>query len=328
MIGKVKLNQCLSGVLWGGLLGCFCSCLAAEPLEHSIEKYQPQHYLSGKISSAGSDTLANLMTFWAAEFVSLYPQVEFDLHSEGSATAPPALLSGQSNIAPMSRLMNKEELATFEQKFGYQPTPMRVAMDAIAVFVHQQNPLTTITMQQLAQIFAEQRHCASSEPIRYWQEFNINKPWSVEPIDVIGRNSDSGSYGFFKEVVLCNAAFFLDMQTLPGSGSIVQAISYNKNAIGFSGIGYKTSGVRTLAILQNGKANLPNKNGTTNWDYPLSRFLYLYVNKAPNKPLEPLIQEFILLVLSESGQKTVEQDGYTTIAPEIIQADLLQLTTH
>lgn len=299
--------------------------LTAYCLNSPLGDYQSQGKLSGKIYSTGSDTLANMMSFWAEEFTRIYPQVAFELHSEGSTTAPPALLSGVSNIAPMSRQMNSAELALFQQKFGYQPSAIKVAVDAIAVFVHRDNPLQAISIKQLDQIFSAQLLCGGTSKLTRWGQLGLDQQWEHKPIEVFGRDARSGSYSFFKDMALCRGMFASNMQTLPGSASIVQAISNNPYAIGFSGMGYKTSGVRTVAIMHQGEALLPSIAADTNWHYPLSRFLYLYVNKAPGIALPELLREFILFVLSNSGQRTVELDGYAAVSPQVIVDDLQQL---
>ncbi|WP_340680550.1 phosphate ABC transporter substrate-binding protein [Paraglaciecola sp.] len=290
-----------------------------------LGEYQSKGALTGKINSTGSDTLANLMSFWADEFKHRFPNVEFELHSEGSTTAPPALLAGTSNLAPMSRKMRAAELALFQQKFGYQPLAIKVAMDAIAVFVHRDNPLDAITIEQLDRIFSEHTLCGRHAKIVHWGEAGLTGQWAGKKITVLGRDPRSGSYSFFKEISLCGGDFSLDMEALPGSGSIVQAISNNHNAIGFSGMGYKTSGVRTLPIIHNGIMTLPNISAETNWDYPLTRFLYLYINKTPSEPLPEVLREFILLVLSNTGQHTVELDGYAAVSETIIEENLQKL---
>ena len=305
-------------------------CLVLQPLKaysssNPVGDYQAQGKLSGKIYATGSDTLANMMSFWAEEFSRRYPEVEFELHAEGSNTAPPALLNGSSNLAPMSRQMNAAELALFQQKYGYQPTAIKVAVDAIAVFVHRNNPLKSISIKQLDQIFSAQMQCGGTKKLTHWGELGLDEKWQHQAIEILGRDSRSGSYSFFKDIALCRGMFASNMQTLPGSASIVQAISNNPAAIGFSGMGYKTSGVRTLAIMHQGEALLPSVAADTNWDYPLSRFLYLYVNKAPGIALPELLREFVLFVLSNSGQQTVELDGYAAVSPQVIADDLHKL---
>lgn len=297
------------------------NALAIDP---QINTYQNKPAFKGKVNSMGSDTLANLMAFWTDEFKIIYPEVEISLHSEGSATAPPALLTGIANIAPMSRKMTANELDAFELKHGYHPTPIKVAIDAIAIFVHKSNPLSHISISQLEAIFSAAPRCMQSSRIHYWHDL-VETNLTRTVIDVFGRNSDSGTNGFFRNLVLCNGRYLDSMQRLPGNASIVQAISNNPNAIGFSGLGYKTSGVRTLAIMHQGKATLPDNIGGTSWEYPLARYLYLYVNKQPDTPLEKSIYEFILYVLSKAGQTTVELDGYSALPQSLIQQEIKKL---
>ncbi|MEP1446671.1 MAG: phosphate ABC transporter substrate-binding protein [Paraglaciecola sp.] len=296
----------------------------AQAIDPQILPYQHIPAFKGKVNSMGSDTLANLMAFWTNEFKVMYPEVEISLHSEGSATAPPALLKGIANIAPMSRKMTANELNVFELKHGYHPTPIKVAIDAIAIFVHKSNPLEHISISQLEAIFSAAPRCMQSSRIHYWRDL-IETDIKRTVIDVFGRNADSGTNGFFRNLVLCNGRYLDSMQRLPGNASIVQAISNNPNAIGFSGLGYKTSGVRTLAILHKGKATLPDNIGGTNWEYPLARYLYLYVNKQPDKTLEKSVYEFILYVLSKAGQTTVELDGYNALPLSVIQQELKKI---
>tara|TARA_R110000751_G_scaffold307830_1_gene432470 strand:+ start:67636 stop:68607 length:972 start_codon:yes stop_codon:yes gene_type:complete len=300
------------------------SAHSALAIDSKITKYQSKSTFKGELHSIGSDTLANLMAFWTDEFKTIYPEITVTLHSEGSATAPPALLNGAANIAPMSREMTTNELNAFEVEFGYQPTPIKVAIDSLAIFVHKSNPLSHISLSQLEAIFSAAPRCRETSRIHYWHNLTeTNHTRTV--IDVYGRNSDSGTNGFFKNVALCNGRYIDSMQRLPGNASIVQAISNNPNGIGFSGLGYKTSGVRTLAIMHKGKATLPDNVGGITWEYPLARYLYLYVNKQPNKTLEKPVNEFILFVLSKAGQTTVEQDGYTALPQTLIQHELKKL---
>jgi phosphate transport system substrate-binding protein len=284
--------------------------------------YRVKTDLSGNIVATGSDTLASLMAFWAEDFSKLYPAVAFEMHNEGSATAPPALLVGASQIAPMSRRMSDAEFNEFENKLGFLPTEIPVAVDAIALFVHRDNPLEGITLNQLAAIFSSDGDCIEHKKVTTWGELGLDDAWRYKHIEAFGRNADSGSYSFFKDTVLCQSSFNEKMINLPGSGSIVQAVSYNPYAIGFSGKGYKTSGVKTLPILINGKATLPTNLNNTEWVYPLSRYLYLYVINPPNRPISEVTREFVTFVLSKQGQKIVELDGYVSIPPQLAQLNI------
>jgi phosphate transport system substrate-binding protein len=307
----------LTNMFWTSVWLLMLTAIKVNAQEGEFADYQQQLNISGKIVSTGSDTLANLMSFWGDDFKVIYPNVEFEMHSEGSATAPPALLTATTDLAPMSRRMSDDERNTFFQRWGYLPTEMAVAVDAVALFVHRDNPLPSITLNQLAAIFSNAGDCIHHEKITTWGALGLADSWYYKHIETYGRNADSGSYSFFKDAVLCQSEFNHNMQNLPGSGSIVQAVSYNPYAIGFSGRGYKTSGVRTLPILLNGKLTLPSDLNTVEWGYPLSRYLYIYINKAPAKALTPLVREFMTYVLSKKGQKTVELDGYVAISAEL-----------
>ena len=117
-------------------------------VDSNLSSYQPAQGISGSIKSVGSDTLNNLMTLWAEEFAKHYPNVKIEIEGKGSTTAPPALIQGTAQLGPMSRAMKGSEIDEFKAKFGYAPTPIRTAVDALAVFVHKDNPIESMTMDQ------------------------------------------------------------------------------------------------------------------------------------------------------------------------------------
>ena len=278
---------------------------------HYLPKYQKVSGISGNLSSVGSDTLANMMTYWAEEFKRLYPSVNIQIQAAGSSTAPPALTEATANIGLMSRAMKTRELEAFEKQYGYPPTAVKVAIDALAIFVHQDNPISGLTLAQVDAIFSANRKCGAIAKANRWGDLGLKGQWAKRDLQLYGRNSVSGTYGYFKHQALCRGDFNNSVNEQPGSASVVQSIAASLNGIGYSGIGYRTSGVRALPISNDGKnyvdANLVN---TVSGQYPLARHLYLYVNKAPNKPLPPMEAEFIKLVLSKLGQAVVAKDGY------------------
>ena len=276
-----------------------------------LPSYQKSSGISGKISSVGSDTLANLMTLWAEEFKREYPNVTIQIQAAGSSTAPPALTEGTSSFGPMSRKMKDKESAAFEAKYGYKATPIRVAIDALAVYVHKDNKLEGLSIPEVDAIFSATRKCGYAEDIGSWSQLGSN----LGSIQVYGRNSVSGTYGYFKKKALCKGDYKDQVNEQPGSASVVQGVTKSLNGIGYSGIGYKTSGVKALAISKkrDGQMIAATKKNAANGSYPLSRYLYVYVNKAPNKPMAPLDREFIKMVLSQVGQRVVVKDGYELI---------------
>lgn len=300
---------------------------ALAAVDPAIKPYVKTSGVSGNLSSVGSDTLANLMTLWAEAYKKEYPSVNIQIQAAGSSTAPPALTEGTANLGPMSRKMKDGELSAFEQKHGYKPTAIPVAVDALAVFVHKDNPIKGLTMAQVDAIFSVTRLCGAKADAKTWADVGVTGDLANKPIQLFGRNSVSGTYGYFKEEALCKGDFKANVNEQPGSASVVSSISSSLNGIGYSGIGYKTSSVRTvpLAKKDGGEFVEDNETNALNGTYPLSRFLYVYVNKAPNKPLAPLEAEFVKLVLSRQGQEVVMKDGYIPLPSRVVSKALADL---
>jgi len=227
----------------------------------------------------------------------------------------------------MSRKMKHKEIEAFEKKYGYKPTFIPVAIDALAVYVHKDNPLKALTIQQVDAIFSSTRKCGAQENISTWGQVGLTGAWKNRAIQLYGRNSVSGTYGYFKKKALCKGDYKNTVNEQPGSASVVQSVTSSINGIGYSGIGYKTSGVKTLALAKKRRKGFiaATKENAVNGRYPLARFLYLYVNKAPNKPLPPLEAEFIKMVLSKTGQQLVEKDGYVPLPAKIVKKVLKKL---
>lgn len=293
----------------------------------TLAVYQRVSGISGNLSSTGSDTLANLMTLWTESFKREYPSVNIQVQAAGSSTAPPALTEGTSNFGPMSRKMKDKEVEAFEKRHGYKPTGVRVAIDALAVYVHKDNPLESITIPQVDAIFSATRACGAPANIKAWGDLGLTGSWVTRPVQLYGRNSVSGTYGYFKKEALCSGDFKDTVNEQPGSASVVQAVSSSLNGIGYSGIGYKTSGVRALPLASTkGQTAVPaTPENALSGDYPLSRYLWVYVNKKPDTPLSPLELEFFKLVLSQEGQDVVLKDGYVPLSTSRARRELARL---
>ncbi len=293
-------------------LGLSVGAVAAHAaVDAGIPAYVKTSGISGNLSSVGSDTLANLMTFWAESYKKEYPNVNIQIQAAGSSTAPPALTQGTANFGPMSRTMKDNEIQDFEKKYGYKPTAIPVAVDALAVFVHKDNPIKGLSMPMVDAIFSSTRKCGFEKDAKKWGDAGLTGPWAGRDFQLFGRNSVSGTYGYFKEHALCKGDFKSNVNEQPGSASVVQSISNSINGIGYSGIGYSTSGVRAIPLKnENGEFVPPTAENALSGKYPLARYLYIYVNKNPKKPLQPLEAEFAKLVLSKQGQEIVEKDGY------------------
>jgi phosphate transport system substrate-binding protein len=297
----------------------------AVKVDSAIAGYSKTSGISGNLNSVGSDTLNNLMTLWAEGFQKEYPNVRIQIEGKGSSTAPPALISGTAQIGPMSREMKSSELDEFEKTFGYKPTPVRVAVDALAVYVNKDNPIEKLTLAQVDAIFSKTRTCGEAKSIDDWGTAGVSS-WNGKNISLYGRNSASGTYGYFKENALCKGDYKDSVKEQPGSASVVQGVTEDTYGIGYSGIGYKTSGVKALALSTDGSAYYgTDASDVYAGNYPLARFLYLYINKAPNRDTDPLVREFIKFVLSQGGQEVVVKDGYLPIPSGIVTEELSSL---
>ncbi len=301
--------------------------VAAAKVDEGLVDYQKSSGVSGNLSSVGSDTLANLMTLWTEEFKRAYPNVNIQVQAAGSSTAPPALTEGTSNFGPMSRKMKDKEIAAFEKKFGYEPTAIPVAIDALAVYVHKDNPIKGMSIADVDAVFSSTRKCGAAADVSNWGDLGMTGAWSNRDIQLYGRNSVSGTYGYFKKKALCKGDYKNNVNEQPGSASVVQSVSASINGIGYSGIGYKTSSVRAVPLAKKagGEFVAANSDNAVTGAYPLSRFLYVYVNKAPNKALSPLEREFVKLVMSRQGQEVVVKDGYIPLPAKVVAKTLTKL---
>lgn len=289
-------------------------------VDAAIPAYAKANNVSGNITSIGSDTMNNLMTLWAESFRKLYPTVRVQVEGKGSSTAPPALIAGTAQFGPMSRQMRSTEIDQFQQKYGHKPTEIRTSFDALAVYVHRDNPIKQLSLAQVEAIFGKSRRRGFRQNVTTWGQLGLTGDWANRPIQLYGRNSASGTYGYFKEHVLQNGDFKDTVKEQPGSASVVQGVTEDRFAIGYSGSGYRTSGVRAVP-LANTEAG-PFFEGTyeqvTSGKYPISRFLYLYVNQTPGKPMAPLTLEFVKLILSKEGQEVVIKDGYMPLTAALV----------
>jgi phosphate transport system substrate-binding protein len=295
-------------------------------VDPSIPSYKRTSGVSGNLNSIGSDTLNNLMTYWAEGYKKQYPNVNIQIEGKGSTTAPPALIEGTSQLGPMSREMTGAEVDKFEARHRYKPTRIRVALDGLAVYVNKDNPIEKLTLKQVDGIFSATRKRGGKD-IKTWGDLGLTGDWAAKPISLYGRNSASGTYGYFKEHALAKGDYRSSVKEQPGSSSVVQGVTEDKYAIGYSGIGYSTSGVKTVQLSEsdNGPYFGESYENVLSRKYPLSRYLQVYVNKAPGKPLDPLVKEFAKFVLSKEGQEIVVKDGFFPLPATVVEEELKKL---
>ena len=298
-------------------------------VDPKVTTYKKVSGISGNINSIGSDTLNNLMAYWVEGFNKNYPNVKIQVEGKGSTTAPPALIESTSQLGPMSREMKNEEIDKFEKKFGYKPTKVAVAIDALAVFVNKGNPIKSLSLQQVDAIFSKSRKGGLEKDAKTWGDLGLTGGAATQPISLYGRNSASGTYGYFKEHALFKGDYKDTVKEQPGSSSVVQSVGSDKYAIGYSGIGYLTSGVRAVPLSDakknGGAAFAATYENALSGKYPLARFLYVYINKDPKKPLDPLTREFLKYVLSKEGQETVVKDGFLPLTGKMEADELAKL---
>ena len=322
---KVKAAFCMAGVFVLGLV--LVSGAMALEVDPKLQPYKAVSGVSGKVKSIGSDTLNNLMALWSEGFKSNYPGVQIEIEGKGSSTAPPALIEGTAQFGPMSREIKAKEIEAFENKYGYKPAHFRVAVDALAVFVHKDNPIQCLTLKQVDAMFSKNRKGGFAKDITTWGDLGLTGEWANKPISLYGRNAASGTYGYFKEVALFHGDYKDSVKEQPGSSAVVQGIASDKFAIGYSGVGYKTADVRTvpLALDAGEKCFDALAENAYSGDYPLARFLYVYLNKNPNQDLDPMRREFIRFVFSRQGQQIVLKEGFYPVSSGIAEADMKAL---
>ncbi|HUD43104.1 MAG TPA: phosphate ABC transporter substrate-binding protein [Dokdonella sp.] len=281
--------------------------------------------LAGTLTSAGSDTLSALFAHWSRDFARAHPGVRIQEQGLGSTSAVLALVEGAADLGPMSRPMSAEEEALFERRHGHRPSRIVIAHDAVAVFVHPDNPLHTLDLAQLDGIYAARPQCGG-EPLRHWAEAGADGPLAARRILPIGRNAGSGTAAFFRDRVLCGGEYRADVVAWPGSGATVAAVGAQRAAIGYAPVGLVNAQVRTLALTPAHGAPVPiDAQSVRSGRYPLSRALYVYYNRIPQRPMPVLRSAFLAYTLSSEGQAIVAEEGFIPLDADAAAAQRLQL---
>ncbi|MFT5422436.1 MAG: phosphate transport system substrate-binding protein [Phycisphaerales bacterium] len=313
----------LKRLVLAALTLCTTSATAMQDIDPKLPEYEVRSDgIAGTLKSIGSDTILNLMTNWAEVFREFYPAVQVQVEGKGSSTAPPALLDNQAQFGPMSRAMESDETAEFRAKFGYEPTALRAAIDCIAIFVNKDCPIETISLEQLEEAFS-----VAGEQLT-WGDLGATDPaWASHPLSLYGRNSASGTYKFFKKVALNRNDYKESVKEQPGSAGVVNAISSDPYGIGYSGVGFRTPDVKILRVSEytDEESFAPDPEAANSGDYPLARFLYVYMNHDPRTPLDSLRAEFVRMIFSKKGQEAVIRDGAYPISAEVATEELVKV---
>jgi len=307
------------GLLGVGLVAAGSAGVDVDP---ALPVYKAASGISGDIKTVGSDTMVNIVSNWAEAFGKVYPAARVQVEGKGSSTAPPALMKSQAQFGPMSRAMEPEEIDAFREEFGHEPTALRVAIDCVAVFVNKDCPLESISLDQLERVFS-----VAGGDMR-WGDLGVEDPgWRDRPISLYGRNSASGTYKFFKQTAMGDQDYKPTVKEQPGSSGVILAIAEDPYAMGYSGIGYATASVKALRVSfeTDEEAFAPDYEYALNGDYPMARFLYVYVNYDRRVGLDPLRAAFVRLVFSRQGQEAVLKDGAFPVIAETAREELTKV---
>jgi phosphate transport system substrate-binding protein len=281
-------------------------------VDQRITAYQPTTQISGRLSIAGSDTMRPMIAAWTGDLQRRHEGLKFKIEAAGSETGLAALLEHRAQVAAMTRRMTAKEIAEFVKEYGYEPAEVPVAADALAVFVHKDNPVAGLSLDELDSMFCTQRRRGLPYAADEWGLVGLTDEWFNEPIRLYGRNGTSGTSQFFREEVCQGGTFRSHFVKAPGSAAVVLDIEADPLGIGFSAIGYRTSGVRAVpvAAVKGGRYVEPTFESVMDGSYPLRRNLYLYMDQNPKAPPAPPLTELVRFALSAQGQQIVVDQGY------------------
>src|SRR6516164_1278866 len=305
----------------------------------NLPSYKKSEELSGTIRSVGADTMEDLMKLWIADFRKIYPDVNFDIKAKASGTAAPALTDGSADIGPVAREMLPNEIAPFRGKYGYEPFAIRVAggsyrtpgkTHAIVFVVNSKNPINQVTLAQLDAIYSKTRK-RGYKVVNGWGDVGDTGEFADKPIHLWGLIQPNGIAHFLDERVLENGEYKDNITqkttvgNVPALDAIAQGVAADPYAIGYTGLTSVIDGTKALALGDEEKG--PYYKGTfqevVDQQYPLSRVIYIYLNRKSSEPLDPKVREFLKFILSAQGQQDVAKEGvFLPLTPQIVKEEL------
>ena len=309
----------------------------------ALPAYKPVASLSGEIRSVGADTMEDLMKLWIAGFQKIYPNVKFQMEAKASGTAAPALTSGTADIGPVAREVLPNEAEPFRAKYGYDIFSVRVAggsyrtpgrTHAITFFVNAKNPIGKLSFQQLDAMYSTTSKAGANQDIATWGQAGATGEWADKPIHLWGLKRPNGIAYFIQTRVLQGGDYkegineHTTVGNLPALDAIARGVADDPYAIGYSGFANVIDGVKTVALAEKPKG--PFYKGTfeevASYKFPLSRVIYINLNRKPGTPIDPKVREFLKFVLSRDGQELVEKEGiFLPLTPEIVKQELAKL---
>ncbi|MBI3603618.1 MAG: phosphate ABC transporter substrate-binding protein [Nitrospirae bacterium] len=322
-------------------------------LDPALAVYAPTAPVSGTMRLAGSDTMQPLINRLASEFRRRHPDVQVTISGGGSAiilqeflgtekskvervttgglivTMKKSETAGSVLLAASSRPLSDQEVEQFVVRYGYEPLAFPVAMDAVGIYVHRNNPMPSLTLDQVDAIFSTTRQRGAPEAINRWGQLGLSNGWENAQIRLYGRNQKSGTQGFFKDHVLLSGDFVPSIQEEPGAASVILALGRDPFGIGYSGIGLQASTVRLVPLAEKSgmPAVAPSLPSVMDGSYPLRRFLYFFISKAPQTPFSPVAREFLAFANSRDGQEAVIRAGFYPLPLKQAEQNLAILTS-
>lgn len=278
--------------------------------------------INGTLSSAGSTTVSPILEAWFKAFIALYPSIDYEMSAEGSGSAPKALMSGSVLIGAMSRGIKDKEVAAFEKLKYYKPTEIRIALDALGVIINPLNPVTSISQTQLDAIYSTTRSCGYPTDITHWKALGWDIP---QKIDVQFIHPNAGGAGFFSKKTMCGGKYKQSESPFVERGVVmIENVSKSRFSLGIASMTKMNNTVKRVKV---GKTKqhpgyLPTAINITNKNYPLTRYLYLYIDKRPETNLSDNLIEFIKFIFSRQGQRIALANGGFPLSPTEIGEQL------
>jgi len=310
-------------------------------LDPALASYEQGGQVSGSVIVKGSNTMQPLVARLASEFHRRHPGAEINVEGGGSEmglkeflenTAQPKQVAGNGSrpvlLVASSRELTAAEVKQFTDKHGYEPTAVPVAVDAVAIYVHRDNPLSSLTLDQVDAVFSTTRKRGYPYEIKRWGQLGLSNGWENAQIKLYGRDQKSGTRAFIKEHVLGNGEFDSAVQEEPGAASVILALSRDPFGIAYSGLGLQNSSVRPLPLADKDDMPfiMPDTTSVMDGSYPLRRLLYFYVDKSPHVALHSVLQQFLVFVNSREGQQSVLKVAFYPLPIKQVQRNLAALT--
>ena len=285
-------------------------------LTAELSQYESVSNLTGKLTSFGSGITTILVNRWAAEFSTIYPGVELNIHGGGTPEGLHALLEDKADLVPGGRLLSSSENEPFKAKFGYVPLQIMVALDAVAVYVNKNNPIAGLTLAQLDSIYSRDAKRGGGRP-EFWRDLGVTGPFGDKQISRVSLNRHSDNYLFFRDAIMKGADFGFDVDFEPVPSSLVQAPGADERVISFASVMFATARTRFVPLqAADGRYRLPTYQNTMTGDYPLVRPMRIAFHRKPDGSLNPVAREFLRFAVSRRGQRIIALAGSFPLTPQ------------